>query len=100
MGRPVTYRDSPEARNSTALAMARGSMKSTGNGCKTRRSCFPRGQGQMPPAGSSYSARSTVATGVRAARQAGPTAARLAAARADTTVPAIMIVEMTGWGTT
>ena len=28
MGRPVTYRDSSEARNSTALAMSRGSMKS------------------------------------------------------------------------
>jgi hypothetical protein len=61
---------------------------------------FPRGRGQMPATGSSHSARSTVATGVRAARQAGPMAARLATARADTTVPAIMIVEMTGWGTT
>jgi hypothetical protein len=50
--------------------------------------------------GRSYSARSTLATDVRAARQPGTMAVRMARASVDVATAATVTIEMAGWGTT
>ncbi len=70
-----------------------------------RRSAGPRAgigahQGRQRRDGQPHSARSTVATDVRAARQPGTMAVRMARASADMTTTATVTIEMAGWGTT
>ena len=50
--------------------------------------------------GQPHSARSALATEVRAARQPGTMAARMASARVDVATVATVTIEVAGWGTT
>lgn len=79
----------------------RGTVRAHDSGLEVLLNAAEReGQGLQRRDVSPHSARSVVATDVRAARQPGTMAVRMASASADMAMTVTVTIEMAGWGTT